>query len=102
MLGEVISTSWENMPGSIFLSDNVDVKQAADFLIVKAKVLIRTSNVLSSAIFLFSINDDIQSDDVLNWLRDGPESPAKFTRVSVRNFLKIYDTIKRQYSGEEK
>lgn len=42
MLGEVVSTSWENMPGSIFLSDNV-VNQAADFLIITAKVLIRTS-----------------------------------------------------------
>lgn len=91
-LGEVISTSWENMLGSIFLSDNVVVNQAADFLIITAKVLIRTSNVLSSSIFLLSINYDIQSDDVLNWLRSGPKSPAKFTRVLVRNILKIFDS----------
>lgn len=90
------------MPGSIFLSDNVVVNQAADLLIVTAKVLIHTSNVLSSSICLFSINYDIQSNDVLNWLRDGPESPAKFPRLLFRNFLKIHDTIKRQYLGEGK
>lgn len=82
------------MPGSIFLSDNVVVNQAADFLIITAKVLIRASNVLSRSICLFSINYDIQSEDVLNWLRGGPESPAKFTRVLVRNFLKILTQLK--------